>query len=324
MVYFLYICGGLDLVVAESITRLYGRFEAVSDVSFTAYAGEIVGLLGQNGAGKSTIMNMLAGSLTPTSGRVYVKRKDVARHPQAVKHDVGFLPELPPLYPELTVQEFLHFCCRIKSVHPKEEQRHLEEIMDLTGIQDVSRQVIMSLSKGYRQRVGLAQALCGNPEILLLDEPTAGFDPKQAVDFRKLIRKLSRGKTILFSSHLLSEVQEICDRVLIVHHGKLLLDHDMKQNQGCRSYRLVVSGSPGRVLPPLRQLSSVQRVKQLGEPSPGVTRVTVQTAQDSAFTSQLFTLLSSLNTPILELTPMQDSLEALFLKVTAQSGAVIS
>lgn len=311
------------MIVAENITRLYGRFEAVSDVSFTAAAGEIVGLLGQNGAGKSTIMNMLAGSLTPTSGRVYINRKDAARHPLSVKHEVGFLPDVPPLYPELTVREYLRFCCRIKAVLPRDEQRHIDEIMELTGIQEVSRQVISGLSKGYRQRVGLAQALCGNPEILLLDEPTAGFDPKQAVDFRKLIRKLARNKTILFSSHLLSEVQEICDRVMIVHHGKLMLDHPIKQDSGCTSYRLAVAGAPGRVLPPLRQLASVQRVKQVGESSPGITRVTVQTVQDSAFTSQLFTLLSGLNTPILELTPMQDNLEALFLKVTAQSGAGI-
>lgn len=312
------------MIVAEGLTRFYGKFEAVSDISFTASSGEIVGLLGQNGAGKSTIMNMLAGSLSPTSGRVYIKRKDLARHPESAKGELGFLPETPPLYPELTVVEYLRFCCRLKRVAKADEKRHLDEIMELAGIADVATQVIGSLSRGYRQRAGLAQALCGNPGILLLDEPTAGFDPRQAVEFRKLIKKLSRDKTILFSSHLLSEVQEICDRVLIVHQGKLIMDHAMYQDSSCASFRLQVQGSPARVLPPLRQLSSVQRVKQLGDGKAETTKVLVQTCRDQAFPAQLFTLLSSLNTPILELSPIQDDLEALFLRVTAQSGGSFS
>ncbi len=312
------------MIVAEGITRFYGQFEAVSNVSFTASPGEIVGLLGQNGAGKSTIMNMLAGSLHPTAGRVFINRQELARQPHALKQTVGFLPEVPPLYPELTVREYLQFVCRLKGVYQKDEAQHVEEIMSLAGITEVSRQVIGSLSKGYRQRTGLAQALCGDPEVLLLDEPTAGFDPKQAVDFRRLIKKLAKDKTILFSSHLLSEVQEICDRVLIIHHGKLMLDHAMNQEEGSLSYRLMVKGSPARVLPPLRQLSSVQRIKQFGEASTEKTRVLVQTTKDGAFHAQLFTLLSSLNTPILELSPLQDSLEALFLRVTAQSKAELA
>ena len=309
------------LIVAEGLTRFYGKFEAVCDISFTAVSGEVVGLLGQNGAGKSTVMNMLAGCLTPSRGRVFVGQHDLSKNPHAAKNLVGYLPEVPPMYPELTVVEYLKFCCRIKGVHPKDINQHITEIMDLAGITEVQRQLIGSLSKGYRQRTGLAQALCGNPDVLLLDEPTAGFDPKQAVGFRKLIRKLAKDKTILFSSHLLSEVQEICDRVLIIHQGKLMMDHRMNQEDGIITYRLIAQAAPGRVLAPLRQLSSVQRVKTIGEPRPDQTRVMVQTDQSAAFTSQLFTLLSGLNAPIIELIPMQDTLENLFLKVTAQTGA---
>ncbi|NLX82941.1 MAG: ABC transporter ATP-binding protein [Clostridiales bacterium] len=308
------------MIVAETLTRYYGKFEAVSKISFTATSGEVVGLLGQNGAGKSTIMNMLAGCLTPSSGRIFINQYDLKKNPLEAKNLVGYLPEVPPLYTELTVREYLKFCCRLKRVHPKDENQHIEEIMTLAGITQVQRQVIGSLSKGYRQRTGLAQALCGNPEVLLLDEPTAGFDPKQAVDFRKLIRTLAKDKTILFSSHLLSEVQEICDRVLIIHQGKLMMDHKMSQKDGSMSYRLIAQAAPSRVLPPLRQLNSVQRVKTFGEAKPDETRVIVQTDKSQDFISQLFTLLSGLNAPIMELTPMQDTLESLFLKVTTQSG----
>ena len=309
------------MIRAENITRFYGRFEAVSDFSFTAKSGEVVGLLGQNGAGKTTIMNVLAGCLAPSRGRVFINSKDLASQPHSARRSLGYLPEVPPVYPEMTVQEYLQFSCRIKGVLKADEKSHIMEIMELTDLHEVKHQLISRLSKGFRQRAGLAQALCGDPEVLLLDEPTAGFDPMQTVAFRKLIRKLAKNKAILFSSHLLSEVQEICDRVLIIHNGKMILDRSNDQEAQSTQYRLVVQGTPSRLLSPIRQLASVKRARLTGKNQTDITRLMVETEPDSAFTGQLFTLLAGLNAPIMELTPLQDSLETLFLQANERSEA---
>ena len=197
------------MVRAEAVSRKYGRFLALSGVSFAAGSGEVIGLLGQNGAGKTTLMNVMAGCLAPSEGRVLIAGHDLVRSPFAARRALGYLSEVPPVYPELTVREYLQFCCRIKGVVRADEKRHLDEIIGLTGLMPMQHRLIGQLSKGFRQRTGLAQALCGDPEVLLLDEPTAGFDPAQAVAFRKLIRTLAKGKTIVFSSHLLHEVQEV-------------------------------------------------------------------------------------------------------------------
>ena len=308
------------MVAAERISRLYGRFEAVRALSFTAQQGQIVGLLGPNGAGKSTIMNMLAGCLAPSSGTILINGTDLRKLPLISLRNLGYLPEVPPVYPEMTVAEYLAFCSALKEVHKKDIKGHVQEILDLTGLTEVQHQLIGSLSKGFRQRTGLAQALCGNPQVLLLDEPTAGFDPMQAVAFRKLIRKLSKDRTIVFSSHLLSEVQEICDRVLIIHQGQLVLDHQMDEQEQVSSYRLCLAGNPARLLSPIRQLPCVRRARLLDPQKEGCCRLIVETTAGSPFAQQLFTLLCGLNAPILELVPIKDSLEALFLRVTGQEG----
>jgi len=302
----------------EKASRRYGQFEAVRDISFTARAGEVVGLLGQNGAGKTTIMNMLVGVLTPTQGRVLVDGQDMALHPLQARRALGYLPEIPPLYPEMTTQEFLVFCCQIKQVHRGDIARHVEELMTLADVHQVRHQLIGRLSRGYRQRVGLAQALCGDPAVLLLDEPTAGFDPMQAVIFRKLIRKLASGRVIIFSSHLLSEVQSVCDRALIIHQGELKLDHSLRQDTQDGHFRVRLRGSSPRVLAQIRQLDSVRRVRQVEGPHTQDLNLLVEASTDGSFQTQLFTLLSGLNAPLMELSPLSDSLEALFLRVTAQ------
>jgi len=302
----------------EKASRRYGQFEAVRDISFTARAGEVVGLLGQNGAGKTTIMNMLVGVLTPTQGRVLVDGQDMALHPLQARRALGYLPEIPPLYPEMTTQEFLVFCCQIKQVHRGDIARHVEELMTLADVHQVRHQLIGRLSRGYRQRVGLAQALCGDPAVLLLDEPTAGFDPMQAVIFRKLIRKLASGRVIIFSSHQLSEVQSVCDRALIIHQGELKLDHSLRQDTQDGHFRVRLRGSSPRVLAQIRQLDSVRRVRQVEGPHTQDLNLLVEASTDGSFQTQLFTLLSGLNAPLMELSPLSDSLEALFLRVTAQ------
>lgn len=310
------------MVRAENISRLYGRFEAVKSVSFALEPGEVVGLLGQNGAGKSTLMNVLAGCLMPSAGEVFICGMSLREKPKETRRKLGYLPEVPPLYPELTVREYLRFCARIKEVHREDLERHLDEIISLCDLLEVQRQLVGQLSKGFRQRVGFAQALCGDPEVLLLDEPTAGFDPLQAVAFRKLIKKLAKDKTILLSSHLLSEVQEICSRVLIIHQGRLVHDHQEGAGDYSRRYRVLISGKPAKVLPSIRELEGIRRVKLLGNQQDEVTRLIIETSTGSSFAKQLFTLLSGLNAPILELVPVEDTLESLFLRVTGSADHV--
>jgi ABC-2 type transport system ATP-binding protein len=306
------------LIRVEGLSRRYGRFEAVRGVSFFAGKGEVVGLLGQNGAGKTTVMNVLAGVLAPSSGQVSVMDHDIVRQPELAKPHIGYLPETPPLYPELTVKEYLCFCCSIKCVDRAGMEKHINEIIGLTDLKEVENQLIGRLSKGFRQRAGMAQALCGDPEVLLLDEPTGGFDPLQALAFRKLVRKLAREKTIIFSSHLLCEVQAICDRVLILHEGRLVLDHKARSEEGqMPQYRLSIAAQSARVLSPIRGLASVCRVHLLSDQNAKTTRMLVDTETDSAFHQELFTLLTGLNAPILELTPIEEPLEALFIKATA-------
>ncbi len=308
------------MIRAEGLFRRYGRFEAVKAVSFAAGKGEVVGLLGQNGAGKSTIMNMLSGCLAPSAGRVEIMGHDLLTHPALAKRHMGYLPETPPLYPEMTVTEYLRFVCDIKGVLRTDREDHIEEIMELTGLQEVKDRLTGMLSRGFVQRTGLAQALCGDPEVLLLDEPTAGFDPVQAVAFRKLVRKLSKEKAILISSHILGELQAVCSRVLILDEGRLLLDHALDDTAGVPpQYRAVVALPPGRLLSQLRQLPSVRRIRQLPGHDPGQTVFIADTQPGKPFQAELFTLLSGLNAPILELTPLEDSLETLFIKVTGHA-----
>lgn len=311
--------GGKVLLEVVNISRKYGQFEAVRDFSFTVLPGQVVGLLGQNGAGKSTLMGIIAGYLAPTAGRVSVFGQDLMNNPYLAKHHLGYLPENPPLYQELKVIEYLDFCCCLKGVAKKDCSAHLKEIIQLLEISDVQCQLIGSLSKGYRQRVGLAQALVGDPEILLLDEPTAGFDPSQAVLFRKLISRLSKKKIIIISSHLLSEVEAICDRVLVIHQGQLKLDRllhsDTLQNI---QYRLVVSAASGKFLSALRQLPSVHKTRLTANSRQENTSLLIETKTDGNFPKEVFTLLSGLNAPILELTPLQEKLEDLFMRATAQ------
>lgn len=301
------------------ISRRYGRFEAVKDFSFTALPGQVLGLLGQNGAGKSTLMNVLAGCLSPSAGRVLFNGVDLAHSPQQAKSHLGYLPEIPPVYPEMKVIEYLQFCCQLKGILKQDQQKHIMDIIQLVELGTVSHQLIGSLSKGFRQRVGLAQAMVGDPEVLLLDEPTSGFDPAQAVAFRKLIGKLAKNKVIVFSSHLLGEVEAICDRVLVIHQGRLVLDHLQQQDkEQILQYRLVVDALPAKVFGPLRQLQSVYRARLLGgSPRGSTTSIAVETKADSNFPREVFTLLCGLNAPVLELTPRQETLEDLFLRATA-------
>ena len=209
------------MIEIKNLVKHYGDIKALNGISFTVKDNEILGFLGPNGAGKSTTMNIITGYLSSTSGIVKINGHDILTEPDLAKKDIGYLPEQPPLYLDMTVTEYLKFICELKGVPKKDHKEHMEQIMNMVGINLVAGRLIGNLSKGYKQRVGIAQALVGDPPILILDEPTVGLDPNQIIGIRKLIKALSKNHSIIVSSHILSEIQEIADRVVIIHRGKI-------------------------------------------------------------------------------------------------------
>jgi ABC-2 type transport system ATP-binding protein len=253
------------MIEVDNLTKRYGRQTAVDGISFKVMKGEILGFLGPNGAGKTTTMRILTCYLPPTEGKARVAGFDVFEQPQEVKRRVGYTPESPPLYPDLEVREFLEFCARIKGVPSASRKARIDEVMGKTRIDDVGGKLIGRLSKGYRQRVGLAQALLGNPEVLILDEPTAGLDPKQIIETRELIRGLGGEHTIILSTHILPEVSMVCGRVVIINKGRVVAE-DTPENlthrlRGAASLRLEVRGEEADVLGVLRTVPGVLAVR---------------------------------------------------------------
>lgn len=305
------------MIVIDQVSKKFGPITALDKVSLTVSKGQVLGLLGQNGAGKSTLLNILSGYLPATSGRVLINEHDMLLSPMKAKAAIGYLPETPPVYPEMTVKEYLRFCCDLKGVLKPDQAEHIDEISELAGLKDMQSRLIANLSKGYRQRTGLAQALCGSPDILLLDEPTSGFDPSQVVEFRNTIHSLSQRHTIIFSSHILSEVQSICQRIVVLHQGRLVLDRELSGNDAKgRRFHLRVAMDKEKLLPAIRSLPSVIRVRLLPGQGTGC-EMNVFTKQDLSFEHELFSLLSGLQAPILELSPLTDSIEDVFMRITA-------
>ena len=312
-----------SMIDLKQITKRYGAVEAVSGLSFRAPEGQIVGLLGQNGAGKTTTLNILTGYLPPTSGQVLVNGMDMLTQARDCKRLIGYLPEKPPLYDEMTVQAYLRFVCELKEVQRRAIADHVEEIMQTCGLMDVRGRLIGHLSKGYRQRVGIAQALCGNPPVLVLDEPTVGLDPRQVVEIRALIRELGSKHTVIFSSHLLPEIQQLCQRVIILHKGKLVREADMSDltdTGDVLRLRASIALGEKQLLPSLHSLPCVRRVKALPSASTKVSEVLIECTRDSDPDpqTQLFRLLCGLDAPIRMLMPERDTLEEAFLRVTAE------
>ena len=301
------------MIEVKNLCKRYGGVKAVDGVSFTAESGEVVGLLGPNGAGKSTTMNIITGYLGATSGDVLIDGVDILETPKAAKAKIGYLPELPPLYQDMTVQRYLEFVFDLKKVRlPKKE--HVSEVMEVVKISDVAGRVIRNLSKGYRQRVGLAGALMGNPPVLILDEPTVGLDPKQIIDLRKLIKSLGKKHTIIFSSHVLSEVSAVCDRIVMINNGKIVADAKTDELSEA------VSGSGVLIL---EAEGSASAVRDAVSSVDGVTRVT---AKGKTYTVEyesgrdvrrgIFNALAKAGCPILMMRPGGLTLEESFLKLT--------
>lgn len=305
------------MITLTGVTKRYGEKLAVDRLSFTAEKGQVLGLLGQNGAGKTTALNILTGCLAPTSGTVTIGGYDLLAQPRMAKRQLGYLPDVPPLYDEMTVRAALRFACELKMVVPADIPAHIVEIADRTGLHDVLGRRVGNLSRGYRQRVGLAQALCGEPEALVLDEPTASLDPRQTAEFRHTLRELARGRTVIFSSHILSEVQALCDRVIILHHGRIVCDSDLKGLQSTGALRLDARGGEKKLLPAVKALDGVKAVSLLPAPEAGAVSLRLEYDPEKPVREALFRLLAGLDAPILRLQEAENSLEEVFLRVTA-------
>ncbi len=316
------------MIRAENLTKRYGKHIAIDTLNFTIEKGEILGFLGPNGAGKTTAMNIITGYLSSTEGSVYVDDMDVLEHPIEVKKKIGYLPEQPPLYLDMTVEEYLTFAGQIKLIDKNELRRNLEKIYDLVKIADVKGRLIKNLSKGYKQRVGLGQALLGNPEILILDEPTVGLDPTQIIEIRNLIKELREDHTIVLSSHILPEVSAVCERVLIINQGIIVASDTpgnlSKRLLGANRLSLRVGGEKEAIQKAVGSVDGIESAEV--EPSrdeAGTCDVVIVAEKEKDIRSEVFFALSKARCPILIMRPMDLTLEDIFLHLTTSEKEVV-
>ena len=307
------------MIEVSNLVKFYGDKKALGGVSFTVEQGEILGFLGPNGAGKTTTMNIITGYLSATSGKVTINGYDILEQPELAKKNIGYLPEMPPLFLDMTVYEYLEYISELKKVPKSIRKKQISEVMKMVHIGNVSGRLIHNLSKGYRQRVGIAQTLIGNPEVIILDEPTVGLDPNQVIEIRKLIASLCKNHTIIFSSHILSEVQAICDRVIIINNGKLVADAPTlelsAQVEGNSHYLLTVEGSFNAVQMPLRAVPGIKAVSSLSEKN-GLLQLDITADGSLDVRKSIFFALARINVPILEFRSMAPSLEDVFMNIT--------
>ena len=308
------------MIEVTNLTKKYGDHIAVDHLSFRVEKGQIYGFLGPNGAGKSTTMNIITGYLAASEGTVTIDGKDVQKDPEEAKRSIGYLPELPPLYVDMTVREYLEFVAELKKVPKKERKQQIDEVMEMTQITDMQQRLIRNLSKGYRQRVGLAQAILGYPEVIILDEPTVGLDPKQIIEIRDLIRKLGENHTVILSSHILSEVSAVCDHIMIIAHGKLVASDSPENLQklmsGSMELNLEVKGSAAAVKSALQEISQIDRIEENTEASKNIAKLKVISKENADIREQVFYALADAKLPILEMTHAEKSLEDIFLELT--------
>ena len=309
------------LIEIDNLVKKYGDHVAVDHLSLTVEPGKIYGFLGPNGAGKSTTMNIITGYLGATSGTVTINGHDIFKEPEEAKKCVGYLPEIPPLYTDMTVLEYLNFVAELKKLEKGLRKRYVEEAMETTGILDVKNRMIRNLSKGYRQRVGFAQAILGYPEIIILDEPTVGLDPKQIIEIRDLIRKLGEKHTVILSSHILTEISAVCDHVFIISKGKLVASDStenlLEQMSGAQEIELIVRSESVRAKELLEEIEYVEHV-QIKDEQEG--RILVRAKTGTDVRAEVFRQMAENHIPVLEMHTVTKSLEDVFLQITQEGG----
>ena len=313
------------MIEVENLTKYYGEIRGIENVSFSMEKGEITGFLGPNGSGKTTTMRILTCFFPPTRGRARVAGYDVIKDPIEVRRRMGYMPETVPLYPDMKVTTYLNFVADAKGMEKRQKKRRIGEVMERCGIVEVSHRLVGNLSKGYRQRVGLAQALMNDPEVLILDEPTIGLDPKQVVEIRNLIKNLAGERTIILSTHILPEVSMTCEKVIIIHEGRIVAvdtpENLMRMLQKSSKTFIQIEGVQQEITAKLRKISGVINVVEKGEVSPGVFSYEVESKKENDISGELSYLVYSNNWKMVEMRAVKMSLEDIFIElVTKEEG----
>lgn len=311
------------MIEVSNLVKKYGDHTAVDHLSFQIEKGKIYGFLGPNGAGKSTTMNMITGYIASTEGKVMIDGHDILEEPEAAKKCIGYLPEMPPLYFDMTVLEYMKFAADLKKIPRNQKDKQIKEVMDMVKITDMKDRLIKNLSKGYRQRVGLAQAILGYPEVIILDEPTVGLDPKQIIEIRELIRKLAKKHTVILSSHILAEVREVCDYIMIISEGKLVAS-DTTENlenmmSGKGQIEVEAKASRDEMDHIIRRTGKIKEVKYRTSAS-GITTAQIIAKGGEDIREELFLAFSHADVPMLTLNQSKTTLEEIFLELTQGSG----
>ncbi len=310
------------MIEVENLVKKYGSHIAVDHLSFHVEKGQIYGFLGPNGAGKSTTMNMMTGYLAATEGTVRINGYDISTQPEEAKKCIGYLPELPPLYPEMTVGEYLLFAAELKKIPKKEREEQIAKVMEMTMLEDVKKRLIRNLSKGYKQRVGLAQAILGFPEVIILDEPTVGLDPKQIIEIRDLIRRLGENHTVILSSHILSEVSAVCDHIMIISNGKLVASDSpeglQKHMSGTAHLNITVLGTKEQIVAALQSIPELdmEGIMYIQGTEADVLEVVIETDSSMDMRRAVGTAFAKAQIPVIEMTREEKTLEDIFLALT--------
>lgn len=307
------------MIEVKNVTKKYGKAVAVDDISFKIGDGEIVGLLGPNGAGKSTTMNMITGFIEQTKGDIIINGYNILKRPKKAKREIGYMPEGVPLYMDLTVKEFVRYMAEIKKVDRKKRKQEVEEIIQKTGLKNVEKKLIRNLSRGYKQRVSMAGALVGKPRILILDEPTVGLDPKQITEIRKLIRELGKTHTVILSSHILSEVSQICNKVIIINKGKIVavdtpenLENKVSNNN---NIYVTVEDKENKMESAIKNIKNIKNISLISNNEDGTKQYVITASGDIDIRKMIFSELAKQNITIFEMKKADATLEDAFMKL---------
>ena len=307
------------MIEVKNITKKYGKFTAVDNISFNIKDGEVVGFLGPNGAGKSTTMNMITGFIEPTEGQIIINGNDMAKKPGKAKKQIGYMPESVPSYSELTVKEFVRYMAELRMVERKERKEMVQKVIKETGLEDVQNKLIKNLSRGYKQRVSMAGALVGNPDVLILDEPTVGLDPKQIMEIRSLIKSLGKNHTVILSSHILSEVSQICERVIIINKGKIIaidtpenLENRVKDKN---SIFVTVEDKNEKIKDIQKQIDEIEEIRFIKDNEDGTKQYAILSKEEIDLRKKIFEVFPKEGITIFELKKSETTLEDAFIKL---------